>query len=390
MFTRWIESSISSKRSVLVLGPRRAGKTTLLKKLFPDFRYVTLDDLDALAWARKDPKGLVMSIGPRGIIDEIQRVPELTIAVKYAIDQKDAVIMMTGSSSIGLLDSTADTMAGRIDILNLPTACWGENDGPATHGLLNDKPPLPELMNAARMFEDAATYGQFPEVLTQSDPGQKERVLKNYRDTYFTRDLMQLANLENVEALLTIMNHLARSTGSTLDVSNFAREANVSFPTAKKYLNTLMQSQLVFKLYGYQDGPAKRYIKSAKTYFADAGIVQGLNAKLSFGQRVENFVLAELEKRRKIGRIPADRFFFYKSISGHEIDLVFEIDETVYAVEIKAAEKPGPRDIRNLTEFSRQTQAKCELILFYLGTEYRTVDTVRLIPIAALYRAGGL
>ena len=114
---------------------------------------------------------------------------------------------------------------------------------------------------------------------------------------------MQLSNIENLDGLMAIFQHLARSLGSCLEVSNFAREAGISFPTTKKYLNALQQAQLTFRLYGYQYGPAKRHIKAAKTYFADNGIIQSLNAGSSEGQLIENFVIAELEKRRKLGMI---------------------------------------------------------------------------------------
>ncbi|MGV7224393.1 MAG: AAA family ATPase, partial [Nitrospinales bacterium] len=119
MFKRWLD--IPQNRSCLILGPRRCGKTTLLRHRYPDLKYVTLDDLDLLVWARRDPKGFVTSLEGSAIIDEIQRLPILTVAVKYAVDNENARFLMTGSSNLGLLDAVADTLAGRIDILALPT-----------------------------------------------------------------------------------------------------------------------------------------------------------------------------------------------------------------------------------------------------------------------------
>ncbi len=390
MFERWFKFDFNVAKSALILGPRRSGKTTLLKARFPDFSYSTLDDLDAMSWAEKDPKGFVQSLGTAFIIDEIQRSPRLTVAVKHAVDNLGARALLTGSSSIGLLDATADSLAGRISIRHLPTACWGEDVGPPQHGLLRVAAVIPVLAEGRRLLEEAILFGQFPEILCQEKRDLKRQILLNYRDTYFTRDLMQLANIENLDALLAIFHHLARSIGSTLDVSNFAREAGVSFPTAKKYLGTLLQSQLCFKLYGYQSGPAKRFVKSAKTYFADTGILQSLSVKLSEGQWLENFVLAELEKRRKLGLLPCERFYFYKSVGGQEIDLVFEIGDTVYAIEIKSATRPAAADLRNLKDFARQLDKPCRTLLFYRGDELRMVDGVQLVPIAALYRCGEL
>lgn len=293
---------------------------------------------------------------------------------------------MTGSSTLGLLDAAADTLAGRIEILSLPTACWGEDEGDAIHSILEGRPDLPYIREANRRLSAALTYGQFPEVLAQESEEKKHHVLINYRNTYFTRDLMQLSNIENLDGLLAIFQHLTRSLCSHLEVSNFAREAGISFPTTKKYLNALQQAQLTFKLYGYQYGPAKRHIKAAKTYFADNGIIHSLNARVSDGQLIENFVISELEKRRKLDMIPADQFYYYKSVAGREIDLIFEVDNTVYAVEIKATKRPGPRDFQNLKQFEDRLKRPIKRILFYPGEEYSTVDGIRLIPIGALHR----
>jgi predicted AAA+ superfamily ATPase len=233
---------------------------------------------------------------------------------------------MTGASTLGLLDAAADTLAGRIDIISLPTACWGEKPGGPSHSILNDRADPPQIRAANRSLTKAMTYGQFPEVLLQENDSDKHEMLVNYRNTYFTRDLMQLSNLQNLDDLLVVFHHLVRSLGSHLEVSNFAREAGISHSTAKKYLNALQQAQLTFKLYGYQFGPAKRYIKAAKTYFADNGIILSL------------------------------------STGGNEIDLVFEVDNTLYATEIKSTRMPSPRDLLNLRQFSDRLNLPVPLI----------------------------
>jgi predicted AAA+ superfamily ATPase len=181
MFKRWL--AIPSQRSILIVGSRRSGKTTLLKHRYPEWPYATLDDLDFLDWAKRDPKGLISHLGKKAIIDEIQRLPMLTVAVKYAIDNEKARFLMTGSSTLGLLDTAADSLAGRIDIVSLPTACWGEELGPPTHSILDDQAPLLQIKEANRTLQRAMTYGQFPEVLNQEKDSDKHEVLINYRNT---------------------------------------------------------------------------------------------------------------------------------------------------------------------------------------------------------------
>jgi predicted AAA+ superfamily ATPase len=291
MFQRWLE--IPSKRSVLIVGSRRSGKTTLLKHRYPEWPYATLDDLDYLDWAKRDPKGLISHLGTKAIIDEIQRLPLLTVAVKYAVDNEKALFLITGSSTLGLLDAAADSLAGRIDIVSLPTACWGEELGGPTHSILDDQASPPQIKEANRNLSGATTYGQFPEVLIQEKDSDKHEVLVNYRS---------------------------------------------------------------------------------------------LNAGVGAGQLLENFVVAEFEKRRKLGMIKADQFYYYKSTGGNEIDLVFEEDNTVYAIEIKSTQRPAPRDLHNLGQFSDRLKRPVRRYLVYLGEEYRTIDNIQLLPVAALFR----
>ncbi|MFZ0243049.1 MAG: ATP-binding protein [Desulfobacterales bacterium] len=384
MFERWI--SVPSEKSCLIIGPRRCGKTSLLRHRYPDLRYVTLDDLDLLDWAKRDPKGFVTNLQGTAAIDEIQRLPLLTVAVKYAIDNENGRFLMTGSSSIGLLDAAADTLAGRINIQALPTLCWGEQLGRPTHSIFNDQAAFTETRTARRALRQALSYGLFPEVAALKKDSDRQSLLQNYKNTYFTRDLMQLSNIENLDGLLGIFHHLARSIGSHLEVSNFARESDLSHQTAKKYLNALSQAQLAFKLYGFQYGPAKRYLKASKTYFSDNGILSSLNVAVSIGQQIENFVISELEKRRKLGFIKAEHLYYYKSAAGHEIDLIFETNGCLHACEIKATERPGPRDFRNLRNFKDRLNRPVKRFLFYMGDRYENHDGVIMIPIASLYR----
>lgn len=384
MFKRWVE--ITNDKSCLIIGPRRCGKTTLLRNRYPDLKYVTLDDLDLLDWAKQDPKDFITHLAGSAIIDEIQRLPILTIAVKYAIDNENARYFMTGSSNLGLLDAAADTLAGRINICSLPTLCWGEDRGYPTHSIFEENAAYTEIKAARRSLDETLSYGLFPEVAAQHSNHDKQTLLQNYKNTYFTRDLMQLSNIENLDGLLGIFHHLVRSIGSHLEVSNFARESGLSHQTTKKYLNALDQAQLTFKLYGFQYGPAKRYIKAAKTYFADNGILSSMNVDVSSGQRMENFVISELEKRRKLGFLPTEALYYYKSAAGHEIDLIFEINGTLYACEIKATQRPGPKDFRNLRNFKDRLNRPIKRYLFYLGDQYKTQDNITQIPIAALFK----
>jgi len=382
MIKRWFQPP---QGHFLLLGPRRAGKTTFLKAEYPGYSYATLDDFDHYNWAKSDPKGFVQELGERAIIDEIQRVPKLTQAVKHKIDQDNSHIIMTGSSSIGLLDASADTLAGRIDICHFPTLCWGEELGAPAHNLFIDRLTPIQLTEAQRSFEQFLHFGGFPEVATATKKTDKQEILRRYRNTYFTRDLAQLSNIENIEGLLAILHHVGRSTGSHLEVSNFAMESGLSFPTAKKYLGVLTQSDLAFKLYGYHFGPAKRYLKAAKMYYCDTGMISALGVEITRGQIVESFVIAELEKRRKLRMFQSEQLYYYKSKGGAEVDLIYEADREIIAIEIKASKTIAHRDLSNLYEYSKQNLKKeIRCYFLYLGDTYQNIRGIECIPIYAL------
>lgn len=381
MFQRWF--STPKQKSLLLMGPRRAGKSTILKTLYPSYKYVTLDDLDELKQAKDDPKSFVQKLGKRFIIDEAQRAPIIAIAIKNRIDQDSNVhAILTGSTGLHLLDSSSDTLAGRIQVYHFPTCCWGEEKGsPVT--IHNSEVTL----EAQRDFKQAMHYGGFPELLNYDLTEQKDEILNVYKNTYFTRDLAELSSIENVEGLKALYQAIIKGLCSRYETSSLVNETGLSTPTVKKYLNAFIQSGLMFKLYGYHLGASKRYISSAKTYFADNGIITALSDEFSTGQLFENFVISEIEKRRKLGFYRSDELFYFESTGGREVDLIIEEKDKVLCVEIKSASSVSDREIRRLREFEIKNHKK-ELKKFfvYQGKEKFKKDGIEFIPITTFYR----
>lgn len=398
MFSRWC--TLNSKKSIMLQGPRRVGKSTLLKHHFPNYNYVTLDDLDDLAMAKNDPKAFVENLGKKFIIDEAQRVPELSLAIKKVIDQndnsKEFKTILTGSTGLLLKDQLYDTLAGRIDYFKLPTCCFGEQYGPPVHKLSEPLDSKTQLL-AKRKFESFFSYGGFPEVINceienETDNkidknSEKESILKNYKNSYFTRDLAFLLNLENIEGIKAIFGALIKGIGSRYEISALAHASGLSVPTTKKYFNSLLSSGLSFKLYGYHLGPAKRYIAKSKNYFLDQGILFSLSDEYSKGQALENFVISEIEKRRQLGFIDADELFYYESVGGAEIDLVIEERKKITLIEIKSAKKLSGRDMANINAFKIDTKKELKKIIIYLGDEIYQEKDIICIPAWNFFRA---
>jgi uncharacterized protein len=384
MFNRWLDPH--STKSLLLLGPRRVGKSTLLKMHYPKYKYVTLDDLDDLEFSQKDPKGFIEQLGNHFIIDEAQRNVNLTLPLKKLIDEnKKTRFILTGSVGFNLRDAVSDTLAGRIDIKQMPPCCFGEELGDRQNSILSPS-SIKEIKEISRKMDSYLTYGGFPEVLIQETFEEKEEILKNYKNTYFTRDLAAMTNLENIEALKAMFQALMKGLGSRYEYSSLQKECGLSFVTTKKYLNTLISSGLAFKLYGYHLGAAKRYISSSKTYFIDNGIITSLTDECSKGQMVENMIVSEIEKRRQIGEIKCDELYYYETSSGREVDVIVEEKKKITAIEIKSSAQISGRDIRSLRELSFKSPKEIRKWIIYFGSECYQEDGISFIPFHHFFR----
>ncbi|MFN8943798.1 MAG: ATP-binding protein, partial [Pseudobdellovibrionaceae bacterium] len=351
----------------------------------PSHNYVTLDDLDYLAQAKGDPKDFIQELGREFIIDEAQRVPILTIAIKNLLDQKKGIhAILTGSTGLHLLDSAGDTLAGRIQIFHLSTCCWGEDAGAAL-----DSQTKSNSLVAQRNLKNVLEFGGFPEVLNFKRNQEKEEVLTQYKNTYFTRDLAELSSIENIEGMKALYQAIIKGICSRYEISSLVKETGMSTPTVKKYMNAFLQSGLMFKLYGYHLGPAKRYISSAKTYFCDNGIISSLSDEFSSGQAFENFVISEIEKRRKIGFYSAEQLYYYESTGGREIDLIIEEKKQILCIEVKSSQNVSDREIRSLREFEIPNRKKLLRKFFvYQGKEHFKSQGIEFIPVAHFFRTG--
>ncbi|MBF0299276.1 MAG: ATP-binding protein [Oligoflexia bacterium] len=385
MIDRWLK--LNKSKSLLLLGARRAGKTTLLRNIFKEAHYITLDDFDFFQMAETDPKGVFENTKGDIIVDEIQRVPKLLIAVKNRIDNYHQKVFMTGSSSLGLLSKGTETLAGRIKICECPTLCYGEEMGPPLGSFLKDQPSKTVINEARRKLDSWLEYGGFPEVMTYDNEADKKALLKDYKNTFFTKDLLLISNIVDARGLNGCMNYLATSICSRIDVSSVAKESGLSHPTTKKYLNALEASRLAFTITGHQFGPAKRLLKSSKYYYSDISIPQSLGVRLSEGQMLELFVISELEKRRKLGKFDCDFFHYYETEKGKEIDLIIDEGSIITAIEIKNTSNPRKSDVHNLIDFSiKSRKVKLRKVLLCKSEKITTIEDVEVWPIYALYR----
>ena len=217
-----------------------------------------------------------------------------------------------------------------------------------------------------RELNTSLVTGGYPETVDKPLDQAKE-ILKDYRNTYLQRDILELANIQDLNAFRALCNALAQAICTPVNLKNLADECGVSPITCKKYIHALEQTCIIFQLPAYIYGPAKRYLKATKWYFSDNGLLDALGVRLSEGQVFENFVIAEIRKRLIVANLDESSMFFYKSKGGAEIDCIVEIDADVHLFEVKNSKNPDRRHVRNLRNFTAKNRTVKQATVVYRG-----------------------
>ena len=345
--------------AVLVCGARQVGKTTLLRNAAEKGRtFVSLDDPDMRALARRDPALFLQSYPPPLIIDEIQYAPELLPIVKMVIDRDPDVcgrFWFTGSQQFHLMRDMGESLAGRIGIIDLFGISQGEELGRAHGGefRIPDVPDVTATYDGLPAIYDRIHRGSFP-ALVSGRARNRDAFFRSYVRTYIERDVHDLARITDEERFLTFLKAAAARTGQLLNLSELARDVGIGATTARDWLGVLGASGLVHLLRPYSRNVTSRIVKTPKLYFTDTGLCCYLTGWTSpetlangamGGAMLETYVVGELLKRcGNRGREP--RLWFYRDKAGAEIDILVEHDGVLDPIEIKKTASPKPSDVR--------------------------------------------
>ena len=314
--------------AVVVTGPRRAGKTTLLQRLFPDASFVLLEDLDIQARARSDPRSLLEEIRLPALFDEIQNVPELFAYIRTRIDQNPGETgqwLFTGSQEAPLMQGVSESMAGRAAILQLLPFSLSETD------------------------RVSLLYGGYPEVLAQ--PAQRGLWFSSYIQTYLERDVRAITNVRDLGTFRRFLALLASRHGQTLNRTDLAAPLGVSVPTIAGWLHILEITGQVILVPPYFENFGKRLIKSPKMYLGDPGLacyLLGITTQAELdrspflGALFEGYVAAEiLKSQANQGR--RKELYHFRDQQGLEVDFLFPSGHgELWTVECKAARTVHP------------------------------------------------
>ncbi len=314
---------------VTVTGPRQSGKTTLVKAVFPDWTYVSLEDLDVREFAITDPRGFIGAYPEGAILDEVQRAPELFSYIQTHVDEigKEGIYILTGSFNFGLMEGISQSLAGRVAILELLPFSFSE---------LEQENRLPGLI------EDLLFTGGYPRIYDKKlDPQQW---YSNYVTTYLERDVRQVKNITDLSAFQRFLKMCAARSGQILNLSSLGDDCGITHNTAKSWLSILEAGYIVYLLRPHFKNFNKRLVKSPKLYFYDTGLLsyllgisspEILTIHAARGYIFETWVISELLKGR-LHRGLKENIYFWRDSAGHEIDCLVDQGDTLLPIEVKS------------------------------------------------------
>ncbi len=338
---------------IVITGPRQSGKSTLVRQVFPAYRYINLEVPSSRRFAEEDPEGFLRSLGNQVILDEIQQVPDLLSYIQAIVDEAriPGQFILSGSQNLLLLESVSQSLAGRVAIFSLLPFSLEE---------IQDTPfGLPE-------YEHYLLKGFYPRIY-DLDLNPTEWLL-DYIQTYVERDLRQVINVSNLSAFRQFLEVCAGRIGQLVNLSDMGSLVGISHTTAQKWLSVLQTSYIVHLLRPYHRNYNKRIVKTPKLYFYDTGLAcallnlrseDDLNRHFAKGALFENFVINELLKNH-INRHLHPGSYFWNAAGNHEIDLLFDKGGRLYPIEIKAARTISAHFFDNLRYFQALSGARPE------------------------------
>lgn len=337
-----------NKYPILALtGPRQSGKTTLLKKLFPDYRYVSLENPDARDFALKDPNGFLAEYNDQMIFDEVQQAPAIFSYLQTLVDSRPdrmGGFILSGSQNFHLMERITQSLAGRVALFKLFPL------------------DIQELKDANLLAEDPfdqLLHGFYPALYDRKiSPGV---FYSNYVQTYVNRDVTELLTVRDLRQFQNFLSLCAVRAGQLLNLSALANEAGISQPTAKSWLSALESSYITFQLYPYHKNFSKRVVKTPKLYFYDSGLlafllkIKNRETLLTHpvkGALFENMIIAEYHKQMHHG-YQNQSPWFWRDNHGDEVDLLLDQGLNLDVFEIKASETVLTENFKGLTKFEQ-------------------------------------
>ena len=392
-----LERALAASPVVVLMGARQTGKSTLVQSepFLEDRLYLSLDDLETREHARLDPADL-LGRAPRLTLDEVQREPDLLLAIKRAVDQdrprRNGRFVLTGSANLLLMHRVSETLAGRATYMNLWPMTRGERLGLGTPGIWSEllSAPAPEWMDLIESRsptpvdwrEEVRRSGYPTPAVELESEDSRSLWFDGYLRTYLERDLQTMAAIDNLVDFRRLMRAACLRLGSMINQTELGRETQVPRATVQRYLNLLETSFQLVRLEPYSVNRTKRLIKSPKLYWSDPALALWLGGSGDVtGAHLETLVLVDLLVWRD-SRVPAPEVLYWRTTTNLEVDFVVEFGNRLLPIEVKSAVRPGYSDTRGLRVFREEyPDAFIGGLLLHGGTDMRWLsDRILAVP----------
>ena len=389
-----IKEYMKSFPVLLISGARQVGKSTLALNLeIPN--YITLDDINIYESARNDPKGFIEHCKKPIVIDEVQRVPILLLAIKEFVDKDrtNGQFILTGSANLKGFKDISDSLAGRIGIVELYPLSQKElshSDENLIDILSGDISHLAFRKYDNDGLSEKIINGGYPEITKIASEKSKYLWFSSYIRTYIESDAKEIGNIRNMDKFITMYRLCMIRRGNIFNKNELCLESGLDNKTFDSYFSVLEHTYQIQKLQPYFNNALKRLIKTPKIFATDTGVLSHLlqisspNELASSpykGAIYETFVFDELLKANTSSKKRAN-IYYYRTSDQKEIDFILEISGKLIAVEVKSSKTISKDDFKHIYHLKENLQSKFDKgIVFYAGdTAVKLDDDMFALP----------
>lgn len=405
---RSVVEALADTRVVLISGARQAGKSTLAMSVARQEHpadFITLDDDGQRAAAQADPKGFIARRTAPIVIDEIQRVPELLLAIKMAVDVDNTPgrFLLTGSANILSAPRVMDSLAGRIEIVTLWPLSQGELVGVTESFVDTLFDNAPRSLKATPIdfkgLAELLARGGFPEVVARAAPARRSQWFESYVQSMVERDIRDLADVRRSDEIGRLLRLIATRVGNILQPATVARDLSIGRLTVDSYIGLLETLYVIRRLPAWRPGLGARVVHAPKAYVVDSGLLAHLlnadaerivdDVRIS-GMVLESFVAMEVLRQLESSRTRVFAHHF-RDKDDREVDLVLESARgEVVGIEVKASATVRPQEFRGLERLKRLAGDRfaCGVILYVGEHVHPFGDDLWAVPVSALWAAG--
>lgn len=398
IITEKVKEALKYFPAVMITGARQVGKSTLSMSLLEN--YITLDDVSVYSSIKEDAYLFVKSLNPPITIDEIQKIPEILLAIKQSIDEYrvNGQYILTGSANILSFKSISDTLAGRIAIFELMPLSLKE--------INNEKENIIDILFSEdfknfkykkisdNIVIETILMGGYPEIQKINSQYGRYLWFSSYISTYIERDIRIIGDLRHIDKFIKLFNVLASRSGNILNKTELSNSIDLDVKTVSNYLSLLELIYQTYMLKPYSTNFSKRFIKSGKLFFTDTGVLSHLlniENKQDFlnsqykGHIFETFVFSELLKSIKYSDKKTN-FYYYRRTDKHEIDFILERNNKIIPIEVKFSKKITKNDFKHIKHAIETLKNIDYGFIFYMGDKLIPFgENLYAIPISILF-----